>query len=135
MNTSQTISAAPIQWGKNKSAVYGYALIAFAVLFWIAVIQEQLFHSNWLVENIVVKIDRTSSFLSILLCLVFPLIALIINFIHMVSFNFKKEKNECVATLRMRPAATNVAIIIFCLMNTLMLVAYLFTENFTLAER
>ena len=119
----------------NKPALIGLALIAFPILFWIAVISEQLFHNEFLQENLIMKIDNASSALSILLFILFPMIALIVNLYHIARLRIYKENDELVTVFRLRQEAINLAIIIFCLMNILILFAYSITENFVITPR
>jgi hypothetical protein len=119
----------------NKPALIGLTLISFPVLFWIAVISEQLFHNEFLQENLIVKIDHASSALSILLFIFFPLIALIMNLYKIARLSIFKENGEWVTVFNLRPQAINLAIIIFSLMNILILFAYSITENFVYTPR
>jgi hypothetical protein len=120
---------------QNKPALIGFALLTFPVLFWIAVTLEQLFHNEFLQENIIMKIDHASSYLSILLFIVFPLIALLVNFFYIARFSSYKENAEWVTIFSFRPQALNLSIIFFSAVNIIILFAYSITENFIIHSR
>ncbi|HKR06698.1 MAG TPA: hypothetical protein VJY62_18835 [Bacteroidia bacterium] len=120
---------------QNKPALIGLALLTFPILFWIAVTLEQLFHNEFLQENLVMKIDHASSLLSILLFIVFPLIALLINLFYITRFSSYKENTEWVTMLSFRPQTANLSIIIFSAVNILILFGYSITENFIITAR
>ena len=119
----------------NKPALIGFTLLTFPVLFWIAVTLEQLFHNGFLQENLIMKIDHASSFLSITLFIIFPLIALLINLFYIARLSISKENEEWITVFRFRPLAVNHAIIIFSTMNILILFVYSVTENFIIIPR
>jgi hypothetical protein len=119
----------------NKPALIGFALLTFPVLFWIAVTSEQLFHNGFLQENLIMKIDHASSLLSILLFVIFPLAALLINLFYIVRLTVHKEAEEWTTVFRFRPQAANLAIIIFSAINILILFSYSITENFIITAR
>jgi|SRR6185436_17489616 len=119
----------------NRPALTGFALLTFPVLFWTAVFSEQLFHNGFLQENLIMKIDHASSLLSILLFIVFPLIALLVNLFYIARFHIYREAEEWVTVFRFRPMAVNLAIIIFSAVNIFILSGYSITENFIITAR
>lgn len=125
-----TLSLSP-----NKPAWIGLMLIFMPVIFWIAVIGEQLFNQGFLVENIIMPIDRISPLLSILFFIVFPFIAFLLNVFHIGRFAVFKENNEWVSLLAIRPNMLNFAIVIFSALNLVLLIAYSITENFIIIPR
>ena len=119
----------------NKPALIGFALLTFPILFWIAVILEQLFHNEFLQENLIMKIDDVSSILSIILFIIFPLIAFLINLFHIARLSIFKENQEWITVFRFQPVTINLAIIIFSFINIFILLSYSITENFIITSR
>jgi hypothetical protein len=119
----------------NKPALIGFILLTFPVVFWLAVISEQLFHNEFLQEHLILKIDDVSSILSIVLFIIFPLIAFLINLFHIARLSIFKENNEWITVFRFQPVTINLAIIIFSFINIFILLSYSITENFIITSR
>lgn len=120
---------------QNKSALVGFALISFAMLFWIAVVLEQIFHQHFLMENVISKIDTGSPVLSIFFFMGLPFLAFVINTLYVARFSFHNEKEEWVTMLGIKTEPLNLFIIVFSLANMLFLFAYSITENFIITPK
>lgn len=118
----------------NLPARAGFLLIAFAIIFWISVIADQVFHSNWLIEHVITPVDKVS-FLSPVLVIILPLIAFTWNMLYTGRLKIMTSGNDINCNISLKLVPLNIFIILFSIVNMGMITTYLFTENFILVSR
>ncbi|GEM_PF-3086617 len=119
----------------NKPALWGLTMITIPLLFWISVINEQWLGMTWLVENIFVPMDKSFQFLSPLLLLIIPTVALLWNLKQISRFELSRSITEIKCSYSIKPNWSNIIIILFGIFNALALMAYLLSENFEITIR
>ncbi len=114
----------------NRHFFIGALLMFIPALFFFAVAMEQFFGNSFLNESIFIRIDKISGFLSAILMVGFPFIAICINLFPLIDLKFKKEDNKLNVTFTIRAKVLNILICALGVLTIAVIFTYLFTENF-----
>jgi hypothetical protein len=107
----------------NKPFVYGMLLMVPPAIFWFGVFLEQIFGNAVITEKVFVPLDQITPFFSILIMLVMPLITAIIN------FKFLLKESLSTRSIAFDHAG-NLLLLAYSVCTIMMILGYLFTENF-----
>lgn len=107
----------------NKPFVYGMMLMTLPTLFWLGVFLEQIFDNPIITDGVFVRLDQITSLFSILIMLVMPLVAAVIN------FNFLLKESMPTRSISFDHFG-NLLFLAYSGCTLVMIPGYLFTENF-----
>jgi hypothetical protein len=114
----------------NFALKAGLFLISFTLLFWLGVTMEQLLNFPFIVEKIFLPIDELSAWLSIMLVVVFPLMAIVINLKSLMLTKFSIDRNEIVMSVNIKKSAAQWLLIAYASCSIALVMLYALFENF-----
>ncbi|MEW6469434.1 MAG: hypothetical protein AB1458_10935 [Bacteroidota bacterium] len=114
----------------DKAALIGAALLIFPALFWTAVTADLVFKDSFLLEKVILRLDVP--LIAVLLMVVAPGIAFLINLFSILRLSFRAEEGEWIFTCRLQPKMLNIALLLFAACSTACVLLYAFLENFTI---
>ena len=106
----------------NRPFIYGLALMTLPTLFWIGVFFEQILNNPFITDGIFLKLDQLSHVFSIIIMMVMPLSAAVIN----LNFVWKQSLPTRSVSFDL---FGNVLVFCYAVCTMVMILGYLFTEN------
>ena len=125
----------PVLFSFDRSTLVGLALMAFALLFWLAVLLEVAFHQPFLIESVFVPIDRFSAWLSISGVVVLPALAVLLNIVPLLKVEFHDSAEQFLFTLEIKKRPSNALVVLIGLFMVMAIMLYSFVENFVVLAR
>lgn len=110
----------------------GAFLLFIPAFFFLSDMLEQMFNSNFLIENIFVRIDKISGLISAFLMVGLPFMAICINTIPLMNLTVKRENNTLKIILSVRAKILNIVVVCAGFFMIVLIMGYLFTENYML---
>jgi len=103
--------------------MYGMMLMMLPTLFWFGVFLEHIFGNSIITDSVFVQLDHITPVFSILIMLVMPLLAAIIN------FNFLRKESLPGRSVSFYHFG-NALVFVYSVCTIVLILGYLFTENF-----
>jgi len=111
------------------------ALLALPTFFWLGVFFEVFFELPFIVEHVMLPVDRVSPALTIIIMVGLPLISIMINLKSMMNFHFSFSHDKVEMDVQVRRNALQWTMVMYAAMSIIAILTYAFFENFEVVSR
>ncbi|MCH8902617.1 MAG: hypothetical protein IIA45_01710 [Bacteroidetes bacterium] len=119
---------------ENKPGFIGLALIILPLMFWIAAFVQVSTNVDAF-NRTFKRMDEISSYLTIFVMFILPLIALVLNFFKVFRFRIRSADDGFEGIIKFSPKLISLGVILFTIMSLGIVTVYGFVENFEIVLR
>jgi len=112
----------------------GLILLVLPTFFWLGVFLQQIFGIGFIVEQVMLPVDRVSPLLTIIIMVGLPLIAIMINLKSLLNLKMSVYHDDMLMDVHIKRNTMQWVLVTYASLSIIAILTYAFFENFKIVS-